>query len=252
LGKFGAFVGCSNYPECRFTKQLGASGDGDASLVPADGILLGQDPETGLPVTRHDGRFGPYVQLGKAEDGEKPPRSSIPKSVKPDEIDLSFALRLLSLPREVGLHPESGKPITAGLGRYGPFVLHEGVYANLSDFEEIFNVGLNRAVDLIAEKVASRGKRGQQSALKDLGAHPDGGGNVLVMDGRYGPYVKFGKINATLPKDVSPEQVSMEQAVELIAAKGGAKAKKKAAKKKPAKKASKKSSAKKTVTKAEG
>ena len=214
--------------------------------------MLGHDPETGLPVTRHDGRFGPYVQLGKAEDGEKPPRSSIPKSVKPDEIDLAFALRLLSLPREVGFHPESGKPITAGLGRYGPFVLHEGVYANLSDFEEIFNVGLNRAVDLIAEKVASRGKRGQQSALKDLGAHPDGGGNVLVMDGRYGPYVKFGKINATLPKDVSPEQVSMEQAVELIAAKGGVKGKKKAAKKKAAKKAPRKSSAEKAVTKAEG
>ena len=252
LGKFGAFVGCSNYPECRFTKQLGTPGEGDASLVPADGIVLGQDPETGQPITRHDGRFGPYVQLGKAEDGEKPPRSSIPKTIKPDEIDLAFALRLLSLPREVGMHPESGKPITAGLGRYGPFVLHEGVYANLSDFEEIFNVGLNRAVDLIAEKVASRGKRGQQSALKDLGAHPDGGGNILVMDGRYGPYVKFGKINATLPKDITPENVTMEQAVELITAKGGAKPKKKAAKKKPAKKAAKKKAAKKTATKAEG
>ena len=252
LGKFGAFVGCSNYPECRFTKQLGTSGDGDASLVPAEGILLGQHPETGQPVTRHDGRFGPYVQLGKAEDGEKPPRSSIPKTVKPDEIDLEFALRLLSLPREVGIHPESGKPITAGLGRYGPFVLHEGVYANLSDFEEIFSVGLNRAVDLIAEKVASRGNRGQQTALKDLGTHPEGGGNVLVMDGRYGPYVKFGKVNATLPKDVTPEDVTMEQAVEMIAAKAGAKAKKKAAKKKPAKKAAKKKAQKKTVTKAEG
>ncbi len=243
LGKFGAFVGCSNYPECRYTRQLGTSGEGDAQAVPADGILLGEDPESGQQVTRHDGRFGPYVQLGKAEDGEKPPRASIPKSVKAEDVDLELALRLLSLPREVGLHPETGKPITAGLGRYGPFVLHEGVYANLADFEEIFTVGLNRAVDLIAEKQAARGGRGQQSALKDLGAHPDGGGNVLVMDGRYGPYVKFGKINATLPKEITPDAVTMEQAVELIAAKGGgkAKAKKKApAKKKPAKKAASK------------
>jgi DNA topoisomerase I len=238
LGKFGAFVGCSNYPECRYTRQLGTSGEGDAQAVPADGILLGEDPESGQPVTRHDGRFGPYVQLGKPEEGEKPPRASIPKSVKADDVDLEFALRLLSLPREVGLHPETGKPITAGLGRYGPFVLHDGVYANLADFEEIFTVGLNRAVDLVAEKAASRGGRGQQSALKDLGAHPDGGGNVLIMDGRYGPYVKYGKVNATLPKDVPPETVTMQQAVELIAAKGGGKAKKKApAKKKPAKKA---------------
>jgi DNA topoisomerase I len=238
LGKFGAFVGCSNYPECRYTRQLGTSGEGDAQAVPADGILLGEDPESGQPVTRHDGRFGPYVQLGKPEEGEKPPRASIPKSVKADDVDLEFALRLLSLPREVGLHPETGKPITAGLGRYGPFVLHDGVYANLADFEEIFTVGLNRAVDLVAEKAASRGGRGQQSALKDLGAHPDGGGNVLIMDGRYGPYVKYGKVNATLPKDVTPETVTMQQAVELIAAKGGGKAKKKApAKKKPAKKA---------------
>jgi DNA topoisomerase-1 len=245
LGKFGAFVGCSNYPECRYTRQLGTGGDGDAQAVPAEGILLGEDPETGQPVTRHDGRFGPYVQLGKAEDGEKPPRASIPKSVPPEEISLELALKLLSLPREIGVHPETGKPITAGLGRYGPFVLHDGVYANLPDFEEIFTVGLNRAVDLIAEKVASRGGRRQQSALKDLGPHPDGDGNVLVMDGRYGPYVKYGKINATLPNEVKPEDVTMEQAVELIAAKAGSKAKKKpakkkAAKKKPAKKAASK------------
>ncbi len=251
LGKFGAFIGCSNYPECRFTKQLGTAGDGDTEAISADGILLGQDPETGHNVTRHAGRFGPYVQLGKAEDGEKPPRASIPKTIKPEDLDLEFALRLLSLPREVGIHPETGNPITAGLGRYGPFVLHDGVYANLPDFEEIFTVGLNRAVDLIAEKAASRGKRGQQSALKDLGAHPDGEGNILVMDGRYGPYVKFGKINATLPNEMTPESVTLEQALELIAAKAGSKGKKKPAKKKPAKKTAKKA-AKKAPPKAEG
>ena len=252
LGKFGAFIGCSNYPECRFTKQLGMAGEGDTEAVPADGIVLGQHPETGQDVTRHAGRFGPYVQLGKAEEDEKPPRASIPKAMKPEEIDLDFALRLLSLPREVGEHPETGKPITAGLGRYGPFVLHEGVYANLPDFEEIFTVGLNRAVDLIAEKQASRGKRGQQSALKDFGPHPDGDGNILVMDGRYGPYVKFGKVNATLPKEITPETVTLEQAVELIAAKGGAKAKKKPARKKAAKKKPAKSAVKKAASKADG
>ncbi|MGB7204423.1 MAG: type I DNA topoisomerase [Anderseniella sp.] len=248
LGKFGAFVGCSNYPECRFTKQLGTAGEGDGDAVPADGIVLGQHPETGQDVTRHSGRFGPYLQLGKAVDGEKPLRASIPKSIKPEDIDLDFALRLLSLPLEVGMHPETGKPITAGLGRYGPFVLHDGVYANLPDFEEIFTIGLNRAVDLIAEKQASRGQRGQQSALKDLGPHPDGDGNLLVMEGRYGPYIKYGKINATLPKDITPEDVTMEQAIELINAKGGSKAKKKtakkAAKKKPAKKTTKKAATK--------
>ncbi len=252
LGKFGAFIGCSNYPECRFTKQLGTAGEGDAEAVPADGIVLGQHPETGQDVTRHAGRFGPYVQLGKAEEGEKPPRASIPKAMKPEDIDLDFALRLLSLPREVGEHPGTGKPITAGLGRYGPFVLHEGVYANLPDFEEIFTIGLNRAVDLIAEKQASRGKRGQQSALKDLGPHPDGDGNILVMDGRYGPYVKFGKVNATLPKEITPETVTLEQAVELIAAKGGAKAKKKPARKKAAKKKPARSAVKKAASKAAG
>ena len=248
LGKFGAFVGCSNYPECRFTKQLGTAGEGDGDAVPADGIVLGQHPETGQDVTRHSGRFGPYLQLGKAVDGEKPLRASIPKSIKPEDIDLDFALRLLSLPLEVGMHPETGKPITTGLGRYGPFVLHDGVYANLPDFEEIFTIGLNRAVDLIAEKQASRGQRGQQSALKDLGPHPDGDGNLLVMEGRYGPYIKYGKINATLPKDITPEDVTMEQAIELINAKGGSKAKKKtpkkAAKKKPAKKTTKKAATK--------
>jgi DNA topoisomerase-1 len=234
LGKFGAFIGCSNYPECRFTRQLGATDNGNEA-IPSDGLLLGQDPETGKPVRLFDGRFGPYVQLGNAEEGEKPPRSSIPKGSDPQSVTLDFALKLLSLPREVGIHPQTGKPITAGLGRYGPFVLHDGTYANLSSVDEVFSVGLNRAVDLIAEKQASRGRRGQQATLKDLGAHPDGGGSIAVMDGRYGPYVKYGKVNATLPKDVDPQNVTLEQAVELIAAKAGSSKKKKPAKKKPAK-----------------
>ena len=244
VGKFGAFVGCSNYPDCRFTRQLGNGDDKSPAATPAEGIALGSDPETGLPVTRHDGRFGPYVQLGKAQDGEKPKRSSLPKGMDPLQVDLAYALKLLSLPREVGAHPETGKMITAGLGRYGPFVLHDRLYANVESIEEVFSVGLNRAVDLLAEKAAKGGRRGP-TALRELGEHPTDGGPVQVMDGRYGPYVKHGKINATLPRDVKPEDVTMDQAVELItarAAKTGAKkprrkapAKKKAAaKKKPA------------------
>ena len=237
VGKFGAFIGCSNYPDCRFTRQLGA-GNGEDGALPADGLLLGQDPDTGLAVTRQNGRFGPYVQLGMADDSdEKPKRASIPKGMLPDTVDLEAALKLLSLPREIGMHPETNKPITAGIGRYGPFILHDGTYANLSNAEELFTVGINRAVDLLAAKKA---RGGSSSVLKELGEHPSEGGKVQVMDGRYGPYVKHGRINATLPRDAKPEDVTMEQAVELIAAKAAKKpAKKKAAKKKAAKKAAK-------------
>ena len=215
IGKFGAFIGCSNYPDCRYTRQLGIGEDAAKETMPAEGILLGEDPETGKPVTRHDGRFGPYVQRAALDEGEKPARASIPKGADPDSVDLAFALRLLSLPREVGLHPETGKPITAGLGRYGPFVQHEGTFANLESFEDIFTIGLNHAVDLLARRAGAK----KSSALRDLGAHPAGGGNIQVMSGRYGPYVKFGKINATLPKDKSPESITLDEAVALIAAK---------------------------------
>ncbi len=243
LGKFGAFVGCSNYPECRYTRQLAVATDenGNGEESGNGTKLLGQDPETGLDVTLRSGRFGPYVQLG--EQGEdkkvKPKRSSIPRGWDPASLDLDRALALLALPREVGLHPESGKPITAGLGRYGPFVLHDGTFANLDSVEEVFSVGLNRAVTLIAEKLAGGGRRGGRAApraLKTLGDHPDGGA-VTVREGRYGPYVNHGKVNATLPKDVDPQLVTLEQALELIAAKAGktpAKAKKKTAAKKKA------------------
>jgi DNA topoisomerase-1 len=190
-------------------------------------------------VTLRTGRFGPYVQLG--EQGEdkkiKPKRASIPRGWDVNELDLERALSLLRLPREVGTHPESGKPITAGIGRYGPFVLHEGTFANLDSVEEVFSVGLNRAVTLIAEKVANpgrRGGRGAAKALRELGDYPEGG-KVTVHEGRYGPYVKAGKINATLPKDVGPDAVTLEQALELIAARAGKPARpKKAAKTKAA------------------
>ena len=225
LGKYGAFIGCSNYPECRYTRQLVVSGDNGTPDIGADGKPLGVDPDTGLAVTLRTGRFGPYVQLGEqGEDKEqKPKRASIPRGWDVNEIDLDRALSLLRLPREVGLHPETGKPISAGIGRYGPFVLHDGTFANLDSIDEVFTVGLNRAVSLIAEKLAGggrRGGRGAAKALKDLGPHPEGG-KITVRDGRYGPYVNYGKINATLPKDVDPQTITVEQALELIAARAG-------------------------------
>ncbi|MBU1175584.1 MAG: type I DNA topoisomerase [Alphaproteobacteria bacterium] len=220
LGKYGGFIGCSNYPECRHTAQLADSATGQAAETPDGDGELGIDPQTGETVWLKSGRFGPYVQLG---DGKDAKRSSLPKGWEPAVLSFEQALRLLSLPRAVGAHPEDGKPITAGLGRYGPFVQHDGKYANLPDIEEVFSVGLNRAVDLIAAKAANggRGGRSAPAALKSLGEHPDGG-TITVRDGRYGPYVNHGRINATLPKDLKPEDVTLDRALELIAAKGGA------------------------------
>jgi len=249
ISRYGAFIGCSNYPECNYTRQLAANdNDGEAQAGP---IVLGEHPETGEDVSLRDGRFGPYVQLGEEA---KPKRASLPKGWDRAEMDLEKALRLLSLPRLVGAHPETGKDIMAGLGRYGPFVLHDGKYANLESVDEVFEVGINRAVTVIAEKAASGGRgRGAPAALKTLGDHPDGGA-VTVHSGRYGPYVKHGKVNATIPKDTKPEDVTMDQAIELIAARAAKAGKKPAAKKKaPAKKkaAAKKPAAKKKAASGE-
>ncbi|MBK1866453.1 type I DNA topoisomerase [Taklimakanibacter albus] len=247
LGKFGAFVGCSNYPDCRFTRQI-TPGNGEGEAVPAEGLLIGHDPETGQPVTRRDGRFGPYLQLGEAAEGEKPRRASIPKKTDPASIDLETALRLLSLPRDVGVHPETGKPIVANFGRFGPFILHDGTYATLSDPEEVYTVGLNRAVTLLAEKKEKSANRKRPGALKDLGQHPDGG-PVHVMSGRYGAYVKWGKINATIPAGKEPEETTLEEAVILLAARAGKGKAKKAAKPRAAKAPAKKAPAKKAAAK---
>ncbi|RWB03953.1 type I DNA topoisomerase [Mesorhizobium sp.] len=266
LGKFGAFVGCSNYPECSFTRQLGDAANPNAENGNGDDgtKVLGKDPYTAEEITLRSGRFGPYVQRG---DGKEAKRSSLPKGWTVDSIDHEKALALLSLPRDVGKHPESGKMISAGLGRYGPFVLHDGTYANLDNIEDVFSIGLNRAVSVIAEKqLKGPGGRngGTAAALKELGEHPAGGGKIVVRDGKYGPYVNFGKVNATLPKGKDPQSVTIEDAVTLIAekeAKGGnggrkpfrkaaAPAKKPAAKKPAAKKpAAQKMAAKKVANK---
>ena len=241
LGRFGAFVGCTNYPDCKFTRQLGAKpGEGDAGPVE-----IGLFPDSQDMITLRTGRFGPYVQRG---EGDKPKRSGLPKGTDKSDVDLELAVKLLSLPREVGLHPEDGKKISANFGRFGPYVAHDGIYASLPSPEDVFEIGLNHAVTLLAEKKAKGpGRRGAQQ-LKDLGAAPDGK-PIKVLKGKFGPYVSDGETNATLPEGTEPDSVTMEQALALIAeraAKGGkkkkpakaakAKAEKPQAAKKPAKK----------------
>ena len=218
IGKFGAFIGCSNYPTCNFTRQFSETGK-DGSDAVAENKLLGEDPDTGLPVTLRSGRFGPYVQLGEAvEKTDKPKRASIPRGYSASDTDLELALKFLNLPREVGLHPETGTPIVAGLGRFGPFLLHDGKYANLESAQDVFEVGLNRAVTVLAENAAGKGRGAPKAeVLKAVGDHPTDGGKIEVLSGKYGAYIKHGKINATLPKGVDPKDVTVEQAVTLIA-----------------------------------
>ena len=230
----GAFIGCSNYPECRFTRPLAAPNGDEGDVL--DGKVLGEN--AGDEISLRAGRFGPYVQRGEpTEEAPKPPRASLPKGWEPQDIDLEKALMLLNLPREIGPHPEDGEMIEAGIGRYGPFVKHGRLYANIKEVEDVFTIGMNRAVEELAKKVASRGGRGAAvKPLHELGEHPESGGPVNVMEGRYGPYVKWAKVNATIPKGTEPGDVTMDMAVELIAAKAKPGGKKKAAKKPAAKK----------------
>jgi DNA topoisomerase-1 len=244
-GRFGAFIGCSNYPDCTFRRKFGQPGEDGAG----EDETMGTDPETGLEVLRKTGRFGPYVQLG---EGKEAKRASVPRDL-PD-FDLEWALRLLSLPRTVGDHPETGHPITASIGRYGPYLAHDGKYAKLQSTRDVFETGMNSAVTLLAEAANRKGggARAKAEPIKTLGAHPTSGGEMKVMPGRYGPYVTDGATNATIPKDVKPEDLTEAQAIELIdarAAKGPA-TKKGARKKAPAKKAAaKKAPAKKAAAK---
>ncbi|WP_299208999.1 type I DNA topoisomerase [uncultured Tateyamaria sp.] len=244
----GAFIGCSNYPECRYTRPFGPPDpEAEASAIPPEGKLLGEDHGDEIRIFK--GRFGPYVQRGAiTEENKKPPRQSIPKDWTPEELELDRAVMLLSLPRELGPHPEDGIMVWANIGRYGPYLKHAestsdrgGTNANLESIDEVWTVGMNRAVQLLAEKVASRGGRGAAAKpLHELGEHPDEGGPVNVMKGKYGPYVKWGKVNATIPKGTEPENVTMDMAVQLISEKAP---KKKTTRKKaaPKRKAAKKS-----------
>ncbi len=222
LGKFGAFVGCSNYPECKFTRQLNQTGEtveGEAGGGPK---VLGLDPDSDKEVTLRDGRFGPYIQLGEPAEGEKPKRSSLPKGLSPGDVTLDQALALLSLPREVARHPGTKEPIFAALGRYGPYVQHGKTYANLGKDDDVLEIGGNRAIDLIVAKESGlTGRRfggGESAPSKMLGDHPAGGA-VALKAGRYGPYVSYNKVNATLPKDADPTTFTLADALALLSAK---------------------------------
>jgi len=248
LGKFGAFVGCSRYPECNFTRRLEVPQDGDVSEVAAKldtgPIELGQN-DAGRTITMRKGPYGVYVQIDPVDPTdkkEKPKRQGVPKGVSPDDVTLEVALELLRLPRDVGLHPETGEMIEAGIGRFGPYVKHQNKFKSIPKDEDVLTIGLNRAVDLLAQ--ASQGRGGANATpLKDLGKHPEDSEPVGVYNGRYGPYVKHGKVMASLPRDMQPEQATMEMALELLAKKAKSPAKKK---KKPA--AKKKTATKKKTT----
>ena len=236
-GRYGAFIGCSNYPECRFTRPIAAPEGEDSE--PGGDRDLGIDPATGQNVWLKTGRFGPYVEA----TGEPPKRASLPKDWPPAAMDIDKALRLLRLPREVGPHPEGGAMILAGIGRYGPYVQHDGTYANLSNADEVFEVGLNRAVTVLAEKRAGgRGPRGAAaSALHDLGVHPVSGKPVRILAGRYGPYIKHADTNANLPKGADPKDITLEQAMDILAvreAQGGVAKTKRGGRAKPSPKTS--------------
>ncbi|MDG2535640.1 type I DNA topoisomerase [Sphingomonas sp. HITSZ_GF] len=246
-GRFGAFIACSNYPECKYTRRFAQPGGEEGADSGPE--VLGQDPDTGLNVERKSGRFGPYIQLG---EGKEAARASIPKDV---ELDLELALKLLKLPRVIGDHPETGKPITASIGRYGPYLAHDGKYARLGSTMEVFETGMNAAVVKLAEAANNAGRpaRGaSREPLKILGKHPRTEAEIKLMDGRYGAYVTDGETNATLPKSIDKDQLTLEEAAQLIDARAAAgpakgKGKKKAAAKKPAAKkpAAKKATAKK-------
>ncbi len=216
LGKFGAFVGCSRYPDCRFTRQLAVkSGDGDG-----DGFEgtreIGVDPASGTAITLRKGPYGAYLQLGEAAEGSKPKRVSLPRDVTAENVTQDLALQLLALPRDVGVHPADGKPIQAGLGRFGPYLKHGSEYRSLAGTEDLLTVGLNRAVDILAQPKGARRGASNAKPLRVVGAHPSDGKPVEAGTGRYGPFVKHGKIYANLPKDRSPDEVQLDEALRLI------------------------------------
>jgi len=242
LGKFGAFVGCSNYPECKMTRPFG---QGEGTNEMAEDKILGQHPETGKDIVLKTGRFGPYVEM----EGEKrPKRTGLPKTWEYELMDLEKGLRLIDLPRKIGSHPEDGNQIISGLGRFGPYIKHNTTYVSLPEIDDMFEIGMNRSIEMLAEKRANPGRGRGGKVVKDLGAHPKTEKPIKIMEGRYGPYVKYEKINATIPKGTEPKDVTMDMALEYIAAKEKkSPAKKKtAAKKKPA--AKKKATAKKKPT----
>ncbi len=222
LGKFGPFIGCNNYPDCRYTRQIVAAGESDDDGQELDGDkLLGTDPVNQLPVYLKKGPYGSYVQLG-GEEVKKPKRSSVPKGKLLLDVDLDYALGLLSLPRDIGLHPQTSDMIQAGLGRYGPYLKYQGKFTSLKEGDDILSVGINRAVDLLAEAAKTAGRF--------LGEHPDGG-EVHLKRGRFGPYFEHNKLRAPMPKTLQMDSVTLTEALEILAAKAAQPVKKSKVKK---------------------
>jgi len=245
-GRFGAFIACSNYPECKYTRKFGQPGGADGGQDTGPEVL-GQHPETGQDIVRKSGRFGPYIEMGVGKEAK---RGSIPKDLPDGELTLDWAVKLLSLPREIGMHPETGKPIIANIGRFGPYLLHDGKYGRLSSTAEIFEVGMNSAVAKLAD-AANRGGRsaGGREPLKVLGKHPRTEAEIKLMAGRYGPYVTDGTTNATLPKTIEQDALTLEEAAQLIDARAAAAPAKKGRKAAPKKAAAKKAPVKKAPAK---
>ena len=207
----GAFVGCSKYPDCKYTRSFGTSERN------VEEKILGKDPSSGEDIHLLIGRYGPYVQIGLNEDKDKKPkRSSIPKTIDPSDLTIEKAIDLLSLPKVIGIHPNDSKEITGAIGPYGPYLLHEGVYANLQNVDELFTIGLNRAVDLIEEKRANPGRGRGSKVIKELGNHPKDKKPIKLMDGKYGPYVKHGKLNVSVPKEKNIDDVDIDIAIDLL------------------------------------
>ena len=238
--KRGLFIGCSGYPDCDYTRPL------HAGAVEGD-LILGKDPASGLDVKLLSGRFGPYVQIGDTPEDKKAPkprRASWPKDIPLESATLEQALKFLSLPREVGHHPATGLPIVANNGRFGPYLLHDGKFKSIPKTDSVYEIDLPRALEVLAMERAPRGASAA-AALRTLGKHPGDDKDVTVHEGRYGPYVKHGSVNATLPKDVTPESVTLDEALELIAARVAKGPAKKPARKAAVKPASEKKAAKK-------
>jgi DNA topoisomerase-1 len=231
LGRYGSFIGCSNYPACQYTRRLAIEGGEDQSDTLKEGMrVLGHSPDTGEEVTVRRGPYGLYVQQGEADPNDKkkkPRRTSLPRGMEGDTITLVQALGLLSLPRLVGIHPETKEPIEAGIGRFGPYVRMGAVYGSLDRDDDVLAVGLNRAVDVLAKKLAS---------VRNVGVHPKDREPIAIRKGRFGPYVQHGKMVANLPRGVAMEDMTLDEAVALLAERGkvltpkGAKGKKPKAK----------------------
>ena len=230
LGRRGRFIGCAGYPDCDYTRNVDGSEGSDNQKRE-----IGVDPKTGMLVQLLFGPFGPYIQLGEMEGDKKPKRVSVPKNVSPDSVDMAIAQKLLALPRDLGAHPEGGKKVVAAIGRFGPYVSHDGQFKSIPKDESVFDIGLERAVALLKEPK----QFGSRGALKVLGKHPADNQPVALYSGRYGAYVKHGKVNATLPDQNAINDITLEEALELIAAKSGKKGKPAKAAKAPPKRATK-------------